>query len=280
MLKNHLFTVIKIGGSLFSDKFKDKVIDHQKFNKFADFICQLQLQAPGQLAMVTGGGSYGHEAVRQMDKTIEIERLNLTNVNFQLKWLWHQAFKERNIKSFPMQLASQTIYKGNGCFSINQDFFNLILSSRYLPILSGDSIFDNKGQLNLVGSDIIPGFCHELKIPKKRIIIMTDVPGVLTSKAGEQAITLTNINQDMNLKEFIWPTKNGDTSGQMYGKVTALLNHAKNGAECIIANGDDCIKYQKHLLKPINQWPKDFNHTVIQWKNKNMISKAVGHIVC
>ena len=260
-----MLTVIKIGGSLFSDKLTPDAPDREAIDAYAGVVAQLHRQAPGRVILVSGGGSIGHDAVRRMDARKETDLLNLTGENFKLKWLWHEALKKHDVRSMPMQLASMVLFRGAVDFRLDASVLQTALNAHFLPVLTGDSLMDVAGRLSIVGSDIVPGIAHAVSTESVRIVMLTDVPGILERDDAGDERTVENVTQRSNLDDLLWVAPAGDTTGGMHGKVKALLEHAKRGAECVILHGEDCKAEPETLLAPIPDWPEHMAFTQVSW---------------
>ncbi|OHU95188.1 hypothetical protein [Pseudoalteromonas byunsanensis] len=261
--------IVKVGGSLFSDKMTDRQLDEQALQTYAQLMASLYRNAPGHVIMISGGGSYGHHAVRCIDESDELSLLSLGMINFELKCVWHEQLKRCGIKSYPLHLASMTSCVNRENFDSSAKFVNKLLYAKYLPLVTGDALLNEQGVLEVVGSDYVAGAFKDLEFNKIRIVIMTDVPGVLQKSATGQFETIKEIDQFNDPAQWLWETPEGDTSGAMQGKIAALLKQAKWGAECFIVEGQACLKNPRWLFEEHSDWPEEFKSTQIIWRENN-----------
>jgi isopentenyl phosphate kinase len=258
--------IVKIGGSLFSDKMTEKQLDHVVMARYADLVSQLYHHSPGNLVMISGGGSYGHDAVRKVVPDDPLSLLNLSKANTELKWIWHQLFRQRDIPSYPINLASATTCQDKRDFSMDNSLLNTLRENKFLPLLSGDSLLNDAAQLEIVGSDHIPSVFKKFTQLKVRIVILTNVPGVLKRCQNGQLRTIPVLDQHADYDDLIWKTPAGDTSDAMRGKVDALLSHATWAAECFIVKGEDWLEQPELLYSNTEQWPVDRAVTRVMWR--------------
>ncbi len=234
--------VIKLGGSIFCDKSTHKEVWASAMNDYADFLVSIYRQYEGDVLMITGGGSYGHAAVRDAGNKGNIELSCLTQVNMELKWLWHQLFMERGIQSFPIQLGSSAWIGDDGFLKTSKCVFKKFLDNNYLPVVSGDVFIDDKSQLKVIGSDHIAHIAFSIWDEPPVVCFLTDENGVLENPGNPSSQTIKTLNQHSNLSNSILPEQTADTSGGMQGKIDAMLALAQRGAHCYIVNSKHCLE--------------------------------------
>ncbi|MFJ8883241.1 hypothetical protein ACIRJR_07495 [Streptomyces sp. NPDC102402] len=255
--------VVKVGGSLVSDKRTDDHLDAEALRDYAAQIADLVRTFPGRTVFVAGGGALGHGAVRDLDAADDFAVLGLTHATFAVKWAWVTAFREAGIRALPLQVAAMCSDGPEGT-SADLTLVRELLGKGVLPVLSGDCILTRDGGLRILGSDHVPGVLVDDALAPVRIVTLTDVPGILTG-TGPHSSVLARVSADdpAPAHDLVWETAAWDTSGAMHGKVDALVAHARRGAECVITRGDRSAGSLRHLLAPMDRWPEDLPHTLI-----------------
>ncbi|MEU0099228.1 hypothetical protein [Streptomyces sp. NPDC006267] len=255
--------VVKVGGSLVSDKRTDDHLDAAAVRAYAALVADLVRTFPGRTVFVAGGGALGHGAVRDLDAADDFAALGLTRATFAVKWAWTEAFREAGVRAVPLQVAAMCADQPSGAVA-DLTVVRRMLAEGVLPVLSGDCILTADGGLRIYGSDQVPGMLVDGSLDPVRIVTLTDVPGILTG-TGPDGPVLPWVSPDdpTPAHALVWETASWDTSDAMRGKVDAMVEHARRGAECVITRGDPASASLHHLLAPMSRWPADVPHTLI-----------------
>jgi isopentenyl phosphate kinase len=263
--------VLKIGGSLFSDKRLDRHLDPAAVRHYARIAAALHRAAPGRVVLVSGGGAYGHGAVRDLDPSEPFAALALTGANAELRWAWTVALREAGVAAFPVQFAAAAVLGPEGDARLSGEAVARLLAAGVLPVLSGDCLPDRSGRLHVVGSDLVPGALTALAPGSTRIVMLTDVDGVMDGETVVPRLTPNGAGAGLRaLRE----TPRWDTTGGMTGKLTAALDHSRKGAECVILHGARIGTDPTFLLAPVEEWPSDVPRTVVTAESP--VSKPTG----
>ncbi len=256
------FLVVKIGGSLVSDKQAGRHLDTLAVKKYATAVAHLVRHRPGRVVFVAGGGSFGHGAVRGLDTSSDFAAVDLTEATFAVKWAWVMAFREAGLDAVPLQVAAMTLFEGAGTCTDGR-VLRRLLEEGALPVLSGDSVLDESGQLRVLGSDHVPSVVIDVVPGPWRVVTLTDVPGVLLDGPdGKEVLPHVDPHDPSLAFASVWGTAAWDTSGAMAGKLDALTAHARRGAECLIMRGDPDADLS-HLLVDVDEWSPALLHTRI-----------------
>ncbi|MFI9626411.1 aminotransferase class V-fold PLP-dependent enzyme [Streptomyces sp. NPDC052042] len=255
--------VVKVGGSLVSDKRTTDHLDTAAVQHYATLVADLARAFPGRTVFVAGGGALGHGAVRDLDAADGFAGLELTRATFAVKWAWATAFREAGLRAMPLQVAAMCWDRPEGPVA-DLGLIRGLLAEGVLPVLSGDCILSTGPRLRIYGSDHVPGMIIDEDLAPVRIVTLTDVPGILTGSAPDSPV-LPQVNPDdpSAAHALVWESAPWDTSGAMRGKVDAMTAHARRGAECVITRGDRDATSLRHLFAPMPDWPAEVPHTLI-----------------
>jgi isopentenyl phosphate kinase len=259
--ENVSLLVVKIGGSLFSDKRKSRTVDDCALREYAAAIAELWNLAPGQVAFVSGGGAFGHDAVRSLDPVDPHATLPLTEATFALKWLWTEALRSFGCRAVPLQIAALA-YQEGGQVHFQDRVVRRMLDSGVLPVLSGDVTVTADGSLQVLGSDRVPELLLDPQPGLVRVAMLTDVPGILLDgPGGSETLCTVDPAEPQAAARAVWGTPEWDTSDSMAGKLDAALAIAQRGAECFILKGEPRIDFMRYLLEPRDSWPPEMRYT-------------------
>jgi isopentenyl phosphate kinase len=258
--------VLKIGGSLVSDKKGNRHIDHDLVAAYSAMVADLVALAPGRVVLVAGGGAFGHGAVRGLDPDDPFAALDLTEATFQVKWAWAKALRAVGVRAMPLQLAAvTTLDDGEG--RVQGEVLCRLLRHGMLPVLSGDCLLNEHGVLEVFGSDRVPSLVLDAVSDRVRIVTLTDVPGVLLDGPdGDRVLPYIDPDDPSEAFAATWDNSAWDTSGAMAGKLHELIAFARRGAECFITRGNPAEGSLRFLLDPAEQWPAGIRHTRIATK--------------
>lgn len=273
--------VLKVGGSLVSDKRADDGIDTAALAGYARQISELAHAHPGRVVFVAGGGAFGHGAVRELRPDDPFTALELTRATFTVKWAWVNALRAAGVDAMPLQIAAlawdrrpagrvgdsdpRTVGAGD-CEGVDADrtVLRKLLSAGAVPVLSGDCVLAADGRLRILGSDHVPGLLLEAGFGAVRIVTLTDVAGVLADgPGGEQVLPFVDPDAPETAHGLVWDSASWDTSDAMHGKLKALTSHARRGGECLIMRGDPAGAGLTHLFEPVSSWPDSLPRTLI-----------------
>lgn len=243
--------VLKVGGSLVSDKAGARNLDLEALAGYARRFAELAQVADAVL--VAGGGAFGHGAVRGLDPGSRTAALGLTEATFAVKWAWVRALADAGVPALPVQVAAVATVR-DGRPEMTDDVVRRLLDAGVTPVLAGDCVPDATGHLRVVGSDVVPLLVVERLARPARVVMLTDVPGILTGGPGGDVVPLVDPDDPAPAFEHLWETPAWDTSGSMAGKLGALLACAASGADCTIMRGSPDLDLT-FLARPRAQWP-------------------------
>jgi isopentenyl phosphate kinase len=253
-----LLQILKIGGSVITDKSKPMSVNLDVINSIASQIAKFK---KSNLLIVHGGGSFGHPLAKKynlangLKSDKEIISISKTHqAMLDLNNIIIKSFIDKNIPVISLS-PIDIFYTSNG--RIEKSFLDPIKTSLRLsliPILFGDTVYDLKKGISILSGDQLVTYLG-IKLKAKRIILGTDTDGLFTSdpKHNHGALLIEEIRPD-NYKEIVSSFKYDphdkkiDVTGGMLGKLNELINAAKNGIEIFIINA----KYKNNIEKILN----------------------------
>jgi len=236
-------TVLKIGGSVITDKSKELEVRMQAINRLAQEIRDANIP---NLVIVHGGGSFGHPLAQQYaikeGVKEEVQRVGFSethHVMTVLNGLFMDALIWRNVPAVSITPSSCIITK-NGRIQCFEDApLKMLLKMGFLPVLYGDAVLDTKLGFTILSGDQLVSVIAT-KFNAERIIIGVDVDGLYDAdpKVEKKAKMFKHLTLE-ELKELqskLDKSAACDVTGGMFGKIAELLSATKHGIPVTIVN--------------------------------------------
>ncbi|MCD6485662.1 MAG: isopentenyl phosphate kinase family protein [Candidatus Odinarchaeota archaeon] len=238
--------IIKIGGSVFSDK---KV----PFSFRKDVVARLSQEIKsfeGSKIIVHGGGSFGHVIAKEYDVTNPNTQhkkrymIGIINTHYAMRVLnsmFIKIFVDEGIPVLPFDPLTIFVLKKNEVIYSDTTTLELALKRGFVPILYGDIVIDEENVFSILSGDTIISHLAS-KMNPKSVILCTDVDGVYENIEDKETL-IREINED-NISEVLEKLRTSnsgasviDVTGGMYKKIKELWNLAKKGVVSYIVNG-------------------------------------------
>lgn len=240
------FLVIKIGGSLLTKKSGSLDINLNAIHNYGIELARQIKQHDGGIVLILGGGSIGNAIPRIHNlgfPGLDVPAVLIPEMTIgMMKWLitvaeiWNHEY---GIPCFPLQSAGfvERLDYGKHCTFVKP--IAGLIKRGLVPLIAGDSVFDKNGKFEILSSDFIP-YLLAKRISIKRVVMLTDVPGLLVHRNNKSCsklmsrVTQTSANYAI---EISGPSSNPDVTGGMRTKVKALLKLAELGVKGVIMDG-------------------------------------------
>jgi isopentenyl phosphate kinase len=245
--KNNNIVILKLGGSLLTDKNKPFSIREDIVKGSVRQI----VDAKEKLILVHGGGSFGHPLAKKynimdgIDSTIPNQVLGLTET--------HQSMNEFNsylIKLFlenkypvlSIQASSIFIKDSQEISASHMEVIETALDLNILPILYGDIILDKQGSFSIISGDqIILELCKNLdKYTISKVIFTMETDGIYINdnESGDDCILATECYYDqlenLNLANL---SQKIDVTGGIKGKINFIQKICNHDIPVQLING-------------------------------------------
>ncbi len=220
--------VLKLGGSVITDKSGECAIDHARLREVAE---ELAVQRDPALVLVHGAGSCGHPEARRY-------RINdgLTGENVPGVYETHTAVSSLNaavvdalrdagveaIGIHPLDLA---LAEDGRLVSFETRHIAEMTEHGIVPVLHGDVVMDRlRGSCIVSGDQLVTRLAAALA--SRCVGLATDVPGVL-----QNGSVVPRIDRSIVKTLDIGGSGNTDVTGGMQGKIAELLTLADAGID-------------------------------------------------
>ena len=247
-------TVLKLGGSVITDKDKPATANLEAIERLADEIFRANVSS---LILVHGGGSFGHPVAKQYHLTEgyadpeQVTGFSETHrAMTKLNGLVMEALISRGINAVVVQPSSCVVTKAGRIQSMERKPLKRMLDMGLVPVLYGDAVLDSqKGFAILSGDQLVSSLA--INFGASRIIMGGDVDGLYTAdpKASKSArlIQRVTLEELKAQKHDIEGSKATDVTGGMLGKMRELVPAIEQNIQALIVNATKPLRVYKAL---------------------------------
>jgi isopentenyl phosphate kinase len=215
-------TVLKLGGSLVTEKDRAETLDDAALSAAADAVADA---ATDDLALVHGAGSFGHhyaekhgvtvtEGTRDAGATLEIHGSMTTLNRFVLARL-----HDRDVPALPVHPLSTAARDAEGTLEFPLASVRTMLGEGFVPVSHGDVIAqDGRGTTVLSGDEVVVRFADGLDAD--RVGLCSTVDGVYDAEGA----VIDRIEAFEDVVDALGGSDATDVTGGMAGKVRTLLD--------------------------------------------------------
>lgn len=237
-------TLIKLGGSLITDKRKARAFRRDATRLIASQIREIWESEPGmRLVIGHGSGSFGHFAAKTHQTSGGVNSaeqwLGFTRVAEAALALSHLVLQELLVQGLPamrFQPSSFVASADGHIVAMQSSLIAQALESGLIPLVHGDVALDSQIGGAIISTERL--FANLAKaLPVKRIILLGEVDGVLDAD-GRVISSITPANF-ASLRPVIGDSSGVDVTGGMLQKVEEMVELVIEvpSLEVIIANG-------------------------------------------
>jgi len=219
--------VLKLGGSLITDKDRPETLDGESLGAACDAIADaLDEGAVARLVVVHGGGSFGHHhasehgvstttGTHDARAVMDIHGAMTTLNRFVLSRL-----QERGVPAVPVHplSASARLDGADGDLDLPMSSTATLLGEGFVPVLHGDGVATADAGVTVVSGDEL---VVELatRLDARRVGVCSTVPGVL----DDDGTVIPAIDSFETVADVLGGSESTDVSGGMAAKVRELL---------------------------------------------------------
>ncbi|ESP89460.1 isopentenyl phosphate kinase [Candidatus Halobonum tyrrellensis] len=213
-------TVLKLGGSLVTEKDRPETLDGRALDAAADAVAD---HADG-LVLVHGGGSFGHHhaderGVTTTEGTHDPAAVMAVHTAMKtLNGLVVSRLHDRGAPALPVHPLSAAARDADGSLSMPTRQVETMLGEGFLPVLHGDGVAHaGEGVTVLSGDELVVHLARGLDAD--RVGLCSTVSGVLDAD-GE---VIPEIRDFDDVADALGASNATDVTGGMAGKVRQLL---------------------------------------------------------
>ncbi|WP_455278012.1 isopentenyl phosphate kinase [[Eubacterium] cellulosolvens] len=245
--------ILKLGGSIITEKSGAPSFKHRLFDKIAKELSNLEVN----MLLVHGAGSYGHPIAKKYSihkgYTNKKQLKGVTETKrsmFSLTLKIVDSLIKHNVPAVPFLSSSCMVAKSGRLMEVDLLPFKILLDIGLVPLCSGDVIADQKTGFTIVSGDQIAVYLAK-KLGADRVIFGCDVDGIFDSdpKKNPTAKLLEKLTlDDLRDMTFRGESLSTDVTGGMSGKIKESLDFVSSGGEVIIMN----LNEPRNLTKLLN----------------------------
>jgi isopentenyl phosphate kinase len=214
--------VLKLGGSVITEKDRRETLDGEALDAAADAIADAAID---RLVVVHGAGSFGHHYADEHDTTVtegthdagaamDIHGAMTTLNRFVLSRL-----HGRDVPALPVHPLSAAARDADGDLTLPLSQVATMLDEGFVPVLHGDVVAHaGEGVTILSGDEVVQRLATDLAVD--RVGLCSTVPGVY-DEAGD---VLSEITSFADVADALGGSDATDVTGGMAGKVRTLLD--------------------------------------------------------
>jgi isopentenyl phosphate kinase len=247
--------ILKIGGSVITDKNGDLAAKTEVINRLAEEIAKAKLNS---LILVHGGGSFGHPTAQkwglkdgykepaQMLGFAETHHvMTVLNGLVMDALVWHEIPAVSVAPSCGFLTENGRI-KSSDCTMVER-----MMKMGFTPVLYGDVTFDGKLGFTVLSGDQLVAYLA-LKFNACKIVMGVDCDGLYdadpkTDKNAKMYPHLT-LKELQSLQGKLAKPANPDVTGGIQGKVGELLPAVEKGIPVSVVNGTKTGRVYKALV--------------------------------
>ncbi len=220
MSQHKNITILKIGGSVITDKSSDSgKVQIEEIER----ICQEISGYSKDLIIVHGAGSYGHPLAKKydLDNIPDPKGAVVTHSSVKsLNTIMVSSLQKAGIDAVSVHPLNNTVSNDGRISDMFLGNIHIMLENGLVPVMHGDVVMDTKKNFSVISGDQIVSYLAN-RMKASRIGIGSIEDGVMDNK-GKTLAKITSSNY-REIEKFIGSSKNTDVTGGMLGKVNELL---------------------------------------------------------
>lgn len=214
-------TVLKLGGSVITDKEREGELDEVGLAGAADAVAG----ASDELVLVHGGGGFAHpraEAHGVTDTDGTRDAAAVTDIHDAMTDLSDAvvgALQDRGVAALPVDTLAVASRDAAGTLSLPAGPVERMLGEGFLPAVHADPVVqEGAGATILSGDEIVTSLARSLGAD--RVGLCSEVPGVLDADGS----VIDRVDSWADVADVLGGSAGTDVTGGMAGKVRTLLD--------------------------------------------------------
>ncbi|MCX6802366.1 MAG: isopentenyl phosphate kinase [Candidatus Diapherotrites archaeon] len=250
--------LVKLGGSLITDKTRRECLDRKTLVRLCKEIHSARKKKKFDLVVGHGGGGFPHYPAHKYKVKQGIQNKDslkgfvLTNdAAARLNRVVVKELMGAGENAVSVQPSAWLLAENGKIKKTFTGQFAQYLKNGFLPVPYGDAVLDSKRGVTIVSTEQILGELA-VKLGAKRLIVVTNTKGVFTADPlkdkNAKFISLIERKAFPKFRNMLKGSHGTDVTGGMLHKVEELVELAGKGVECSIISGKEKGNLEKALL--------------------------------
>jgi isopentenyl phosphate kinase len=244
--------ILKLGGSVITDKTKEKTFKQKIMNSLSESI----KKSKQQMIIVHGAGSFGHILAKKYELNegykSDGQIKGFSETHEMVQYLNSLVLKSLQKYDIPaVSISPHSIVKLDNRKLSKMDFkiFADYLGKKFIPVTFGDVVLDKKLGFSICSGDLLVEILADYFKPEK-IIFAIDEDGLYTSNPKiDKKAKLIKKTSKKELEELSTKLdKHADVTGGMGGKIETIKKISKLGIDTVLLNGNKPDRLYKVLV--------------------------------
>ena len=248
-------TILKIGGSVITDKNGELAARTEVINRLAEEIQKANLK---NLIIVHGGGSFGHPTAQKYgikeglkDNAQKVGFAETHHVMTILNGLVMDALVWHSIPAFSVA-PSCCVMTENGRIKFVEDaVLKMLLDMGFAPVLYGDAVLDEKLGFTVLSGDQLVAYLAR-KFGAGKIVIGVDTDGLYDADPKEaknaKLYSRLSLSELEKIRGKLGGSTTADVTGGMVGKIAELVPAVAQGITVTMVNAAKVYRVCKALM--------------------------------
>ncbi|MEL6405555.1 MAG: isopentenyl phosphate kinase [Chloroflexota bacterium] len=228
-----MVTLLKLGGSLITDKTQREILREDVLARLANEIAQaLGANPTMQLVIGHGSGSFGHYEAKEHGTMAGVRTdadwrgfARVATIAATLNYHVANALQDAGVSVMRVQPSASAIATDGVITELSMVGIERALSHKIVPLVYGDVAFDEVRGGTIISTETVLTYITQ-KLPVERILLLGEVGGVLDDQKAVIP-TINSANFDA-IAPHLGGSGGVDVTGGMYTKVKDMLSLASN----------------------------------------------------
>ena len=235
-----MMILIKLGGSVITDKSRYKVFDQETTAR----LCKEIASSGKGVMIVHGAGSFGHMLAKKY--SLQLGRQDFSQVPAV-------AQVQHDVRELSLMVVEELIKVGlpavsvppGSCFVMDNgklivkddETIRRLAHIGVMPVMFGDVVADRSKEFGICSGDQAMEVLAKIFKPDK-VVFVSDVDGLYTAdpKTHPDAELIENVDGS-SLDKVNTKTSTVDVTGSIRGKIEEMIKICGGSAECVLVNG-------------------------------------------
>ncbi|XES76460.1 MAG: isopentenyl phosphate kinase [Candidatus Bathyarchaeia archaeon] len=246
--------ILKIGGSVITDKDGDLAAKTEVINRIAEEIKRADID---NLVIVHGGGSFGHPTAQKYgiqdglkEPSQKVGFSETHHVMTVLNGLIMDALVWHELPSLSITPSTCTMTENGRIKYFDDTVLCTCMKMGFVPVLYGDAVLDEKMGFTVLSGDQLVAYLA-VKLKAEKIVIGVDTDGLYEAdpKVDKNAKPYLKLNLDQlkRVQAKIGQAQTTDVTGGMAGKIAELIPAVEAGVSVQIINATRNLRVLRGL---------------------------------